>query len=164
MNWECNSGRVKMSLAAHALLRQKLRSGFALSPLFPFLCPLFFTLFFSCTYTLHILLFQLSYPWPYLLKIHLSPSLYNWLKTRRHLSLKPLCLLFHGYEWLTLPCQMEFFTWLFHQPYGEFAWAFTKHHFKMCGNKWRIFKESLYGWFRNFRPAITRISGSDLRV
>lgn len=83
MNWECNSGRVKMSLAAHAHFWDKSWGAdlpsHLFSPSFVLCFLLSLSLFFSCTYTFHILLFQLSYPWPYLLKIHLSPSLYIWL-------------------------------------------------------------------------------------
>lgn len=68
MNWECNSGRVKMSLHTHTL---ETKAEERMCPLTSF----FYSLSFSCMYTLHILLFHFSY----LLKIHLSPSLYIWL-------------------------------------------------------------------------------------
>ncbi len=45
LNWECKRGQGEdVSFCTRTLLRQKLRSGRALSPLFPLLCPLFFTL------------------------------------------------------------------------------------------------------------------------
>lgn len=118
--WRC--------LCTRRLLRQKLRSGCALSPLFPFLCFLL-SLFLLYVHTPHP-------PIPVFLSLTLSVkkstylhhSTSGWLGKNKKTSSFPqtLCLLIHGYEWLTHPCQMENFTWLFHQACGEFAWAFNQ--------------------------------------
>jgi len=136
-----------MSLHTHTL---ETKAEERMCPLTSFPFPLFFTLSFFLLYvhTPHP-------PIPVFLSLtlYVKDPLISRLKHKDIFFPSNHCVYYFTFEWLTHPCQMEFFTWLCHQACGEFARAFNQTSLQ---DVWEFSERGLMLDSVIFTPAITR--------